>query len=98
VAAAFDEVLGATQSLSGNPGMTGRLTVSYRKPTPLHAELRFEGRLERVEGRKIFTRGELWAGDVMCAEAEGLFISIDPGRFAAMRDERDERQRGGPTS
>ena len=35
VAAAFDEVLGSTQSLSGSPGMTGRLTVHYRKPTPL---------------------------------------------------------------
>ena len=36
VAAAFDEVLGSTQSLSGSPGMTGRLTVHYRKPTPLN--------------------------------------------------------------
>ena len=32
VAAAFDEVLGSTQSLSGEPGMTGRLTVNYRSP------------------------------------------------------------------
>lgn len=92
VAAAFDEVLGSTQSLSGSPGMTGRLTVSYRKPTPLGVELQFEGRLESVDGRKILTRGELWAGDVLCAEAEGLFISIDPGKFAAMKAERDERQ------
>ena len=92
VAAAFDEVLGSTQSLSGSPGMTGRLTVSYRKPTPLGVELQFEGRLESVDGRKILTRGELWAGEVLCAEAEGLFISIDPGKFAAMKAERDERQ------
>ena len=95
VAAAFDEVLGSTQSLSGSPGMTGRLTVHYRKPTPLETELRFEGRLERVDGRKIFTRGELWAGDVLCAEAEGLFISIDVTKFADMRAERDQRQAEG---
>ena len=80
MAAAFDEVLGSTQSLSGSPGMTGRLTVSYRSPTPLETELRFVGWLERVEGRKIFTQGELWAGDRLCAEAEGLFISIQPGQ------------------
>ena len=43
VAAAFDEVLGSTQSLSGSPGMTGRLTVNYRSPTPLETELRFVG-------------------------------------------------------
>ena len=89
IAAAFDEVLGSTQSLAGNPGMTGRLTIHYRKPTPLQVELAFVGWIERVDGRKIFTKGELRAGDVLCAEAEGLFISIDFGRFSEMKAERD---------
>jgi acyl-coenzyme A thioesterase PaaI-like protein len=89
IAAAFDEVLGSTQSLSGSPGMTGRLTVHYRSPTPLHVELRFEGRLESVSGRKILTKGELRAGDVLCAEAEGLFISIDFAKFAELKARRD---------
>jgi len=92
VAAAFDEVLGSTQSLSGSPGMTARLTVNYRKPTPLGVPLTFEGRLEAVDGRKIYTRGELYAGDVLCAEAEGLFVSIAPGAFAALKAQRDEQQ------
>ena len=91
VAAAFDEVLGSTQSLSGTPGMTGRLTVHYRSPTPLHAELLFVGTLESVRGRKILTRGELWHGDVLCAEAEALFISIDFSRFAELKAQRDAR-------
>jgi acyl-coenzyme A thioesterase PaaI-like protein len=95
VAAAFDEVLGSTQSLSGSPGMTGRLTVSYRSPTPLETDLRFIGWLERVDGRKIFTRGELWADDRLCAEAEGLFISIRAGQFADLKAERDRRQAAG---
>lgn len=90
VAGAFDEVLGATQSLSGQPGMTGRLTVNYRSPTPLHAELHFIGTLVKVEGRKIFTEGQLFAGDRLCAEAEGLFISIDPGKFLELKRQRDE--------
>ncbi len=77
IAAAFDEVLGMTQSLSGQPGMTGTLTVRYRKPTPLHAELRFEGELLRREGRKIFTEGRLYHGEQLTAEAEATFISVD---------------------
>ncbi|MDP1821401.1 MAG: PaaI family thioesterase [Acidimicrobiales bacterium] len=101
IAAAFDEVLGCTQSLSGSPGMTGRLTVNYRSPTPLHTELRFEGSLERVDGRKIFTLGQLWAGDTLCAEAEGLFISMEGTRFADLKEQRDLRRRAqgldGPT-
>lgn len=93
IAAAFDEVLGSTQSLSGAPGMTGRLTVHYRSPTPLHTELTFEGTLDRVDGRKIHTSGRLRAGEVLCAEAEGLFISIDFSKFAELKAKRDELQR-----
>jgi acyl-coenzyme A thioesterase PaaI-like protein len=81
VAAAFDEVLGMAQSLAKQPGMTGRLVVHYRKPTPLNRELRFRGQVDRVEGRKIFTSGTLHAGDDLCAEAEGLFISVDFSRL-----------------
>lgn len=96
IAAAFDEVLGSTQSLSGSPGMTGRLTVHYRSPTPLHAPLRFEGTLERVDGRKIHTIGKLYAGDRLCAEAEGLFISINFSKFAELKAQRDRRAQETP--
>ena len=81
VAAAFDEVLGYVQSLTGNPGFTGTLTTRYRTPTPLHEELRFEAWVDRVEGRKIFASGTLHAGDRLCAEADAIFISIDPTRY-----------------
>lgn len=92
VAAAFDEVLGAAQSLSGQPGMTGRLTVHYRSPTPLHGELRFTGVFDRVEGRKIFTSGTVHAGERLCAEAEALFVSIDFKRFAELKAAREEQR------
>ena len=92
VAGAFDELLGATQSLSGAPGMTGTLTVRYRSPTPLHTELRFVGELARVEGRKIFTVGTLHAGDRLCAEAEGIFITLKPEMWSTLLDQRDRAE------
>ena len=91
IAAAFDEVLGSAQSLSAQPGMTGRLTVNYRSPTPLHEEVTIRGTFDRLEGRKIFTTGTMHAGSVLCAEAEGLFISIDITRFADLKAARQER-------
>jgi acyl-coenzyme A thioesterase PaaI-like protein len=91
IAAAFDEVLGSAQSLGGRPGMTGRLTVHYRSPTPLHTKLGFEARLVDVSGRKTRVHGTLHAGERLCAEAEGLFIAIDFGKFAQLRAERDDR-------
>ena len=81
IAAGFDEVLGFAQAQSGRPGMTGRLTIHYRSPTPLFREVRFVGRLDHVEGRKIFASARLTAGDTLCAEAEGLLISMKPEVF-----------------
>ena len=97
IAAIFDEVLGFAQALSGAPGMTGKLEITYRAPTPLHTPLRVAGRFERIDGRKIFTTGTIHAGDRLCAEAKGLFISVRPERFGALDRLRDEHQgRTGP--
>lgn len=76
IAAAFDEVLGVAQSLSGNPGMTVNLAIDYRSPTPLYQPLVFRGRIKQVDGRKISTIGTLHHGDTLCAEASALFISM----------------------
>ena len=88
VAAAFDEVLGFVQSLGGNPGFTGTLTIKYRSPTPLHTELRFSCDLAGVEGRKTFCTGQLHAGDTLCAEAEAIFVKAKPGKLEALQHKR----------
>ncbi|HEY6132095.1 MAG TPA: PaaI family thioesterase [Halioglobus sp.] len=74
VAAIFDQFLGIAQVLSGQPGMTGYLHVNYHKRTPLNTELKLEGRLVKVEGRKNIMRGEMYANGIMTASAEGLFV------------------------
>ena len=91
VAAAFDELLGLTQTIGGNPGMTGRLIVHYRSPTPLRTELRLEGWIDRVEGRKTICRGTIHAGDRLCAESEGLFVALDHTRFEQLLAERNRQ-------
>lgn len=91
LAAAFDELLGMACIFSGNPGMTGTLEIRYRSPTPVRTELRFEGRLDRVEGRRIMTSGSVWAGEVLCAESTGVFISIDVGKFQELNEQRRRR-------
>jgi len=92
VAAAFDEVLGFVQSTTGQPGMTGTLKIRYRKPTPLDTDLRFEATVQRVEGRKIFAEGRLYAEDVMTAEAEGVFISVDLAKMLLLVEAQKSRR------
>ena len=93
IAAGFDEVLGFAQALTGRPGMTARLEVQYRSPTPLHQPLRYEGRIDRVEGRKIFAVGTLHHGDTLCAEAQALFVSMNPEVFQRLMQAREEPTR-----
>ncbi len=88
IAAGFDEILGLAQACSGRPGMTGNLNISYRSPTPLGREVRYVGRLDRVEGRKIYTSATLSCDDTLCAEAEGLFITLKSELFAGLLRQR----------
>lgn len=76
VASFFDQILGYHTLELGLPAMTARLTVEYRRPTPLFRELRFEVRIEGVEGRKIEVDSALVdaADGTTYAQAEGLFV------------------------
>lgn len=76
VAATLDELLGIVNVMQGQGAMTGTLTIKYRAPTPLFEEIRLEGRHAGVEGRKVYAKGSMWHGDVLLAEAEGVFILI----------------------
>lgn len=73
----FDEVLGRAAAASERPRVrTAYLHVDFRALTPLDTRLEVRGWLDRVEGRKCFVRGELRHGEVVCAEAEGLFVAL----------------------
>lgn len=96
VASVLDEALGMASAFWGGPSMTGQLTTRYRKPTPINTPLRLEARLDRTEGRKVYTSGEVYAGDLLVAEATGIFISIGLGKFAELRDAKLEREKQAP--
>lgn len=74
IAASFDELLGSANLVQNAGGMTGTLTVRYREPTPIGKPILLEGWVDRREGRKVFTRGEMRHEGRVTAEAEGIFI------------------------
>ena len=93
VAAAFDEVLGSTQSLSGSPGHDR----AAHRPLP-QPDARCRPSCGSWAGSRTSTAARSSPGascgpaTCLCAEAEGLFISIDLSKFAdAARPERDRR-------
>lgn len=76
----FDEVLGraAATAIPDQRLRTAYLKTDFRALTPLDTRLEVRGWLDRQEGRKYFVRGELRHGDVVCADAEGLFVALKP--------------------
>lgn len=69
----FDQLAGEAATAGGAPGMTGTLTLRYRRGTPL-GPLHGEATLQRVDGRKAYVSGFISDADGPTVEAEGLFI------------------------
>ena len=77
----FDELLGRLANTGGRSiSRTAYLHVNFRSITPIGTELRVEARFDREEGRKRFLVGSLYDGDTLCADAEGLFVTLLPGQ------------------
>jgi acyl-coenzyme A thioesterase PaaI-like protein len=77
----FDEVLGRLAQSGGRPpSRTAYLHTDFRSITPIGPKLALRAWIVSEEGRKRVLRATLHHGDVLCAEAEGLFVALRPGQ------------------
>ena len=63
------------------PGLTGSLSVRFRKAMPLYREIRYEGWIDKVEPRKTLVAGHAHADDELIAEGHGVFVAIPERRL-----------------
>ena len=90
IALVFDEMLGAANIAAGQPGMTGTLTIRYRRPTPLRTPLRLEARFVGARRPQDHHRRARSTTATSCtAEAEGIFIELVPERFIEIGEPTD---------
>ena len=75
VIAAFDDLLGIAQAVTGQPGFTGTLSVRLVGRTPLNQRIDYEAGVESVSGRKVMMWGRSSCGGALLAEAAGIFIA-----------------------
>jgi acyl-coenzyme A thioesterase PaaI-like protein len=80
VAAAFDDLMGSAQTLSGLAGYTGTLTVRMVRPTPLLRRIDYRAGVSRVDGRKIYVWGTAKCDGALLGEADIVFIAPREGR------------------
>ncbi len=86
IAELLDEMLGAANIVADHAAMTGTLTVRYCKPTPLNTDLRIEARFVEQGGRKIHAWAGIYHGEVLTAEANGIFIEVRPKQMLAIAE------------
>jgi acyl-coenzyme A thioesterase PaaI-like protein len=77
LAATFDIILSAANSVAGSNGPTVRLNLHYRRPTLIGEEARFEGWVTEVTQRRVFSLGRIVQGGIVTVEAEGEFAIFD---------------------
>lgn len=93
LAAILDQMLGSAAEHSGHPGMTGTLTIRYRRGTPL-GKIRAEAGLDRVEGVKSIASGRILTSEGVTVEAEGVFILPRWARGGESTDQRLHKSLG----
>ncbi|MDP2288500.1 MAG: PaaI family thioesterase [Actinomycetota bacterium] len=75
----MDQVLGRVANHGRPICRTAYLNIDFRQVTPIDKDLRIEGFIERIEGRKRYVYGAMYDEDLLMIEAHGLFIELKPG-------------------
>lgn len=84
----FDQILAIACTCQGMAGPTAYLNIGFKQPTPLNKPLRFEAKIDRIEGNKVFVTGRCFNNDILLSTAEALFI------YMAMPLNKDDLSRG----
>jgi acyl-coenzyme A thioesterase PaaI-like protein len=90
VASLLDDALGRTRHLTGRNCVTGSLNITYKRPTPINADLVVKARIEEILERKFRVTGEIIYDSQITASAEAVFVFLDDKKFNALvSDARD---------
>ena len=75
LAAVLDEAMGSACFAIGRPGLSATITVDYKAPVPLGAEVLLRGQVTKTEGRKTYTYAKIVLPDgSIAAESTGIFV------------------------
>lgn len=63
--------------------VTGNLGIKFIKPTPMGVPLQLRARVEGEPGRKTRVICEIYAGDLLTAVGDSVFVRVDASQLAA---------------
>jgi acyl-coenzyme A thioesterase PaaI-like protein len=72
----IDHAMGYVATRPERAAMTVRLSLRFRRPTPLGVQLAISVRLDRIEGRKLHLSATIATSDEVTVEAEAIFLIL----------------------
>jgi acyl-CoA thioesterase FadM len=60
------------------------LNITYKRPTPLNADLLVNARIDEIHERKFIVSGEITYDGEVTASAVGVFVFLDTEKFNAL--------------
>ena len=86
MAAALDEAMGAVCWMNDHRVVAATITVKFMAMLKIESETILEAQVDRVEGRKVYTRAALISPEGQrVTESDGLFIILKDEALRAMR-------------
>jgi len=76
VSSLLDELMAYAAFTVYKSGVTGEMTVKFKKPVPTGKKIRIEGKIESNKGRIIFTSAKILFEDAVMAESSGKMVMI----------------------
>jgi acyl-coenzyme A thioesterase PaaI-like protein len=64
--------------------VTGQLTITYLKPTPIGVELVIRAHVKELSTRKAIISSSVYAGDIECARGEVVAVRVSARQISAL--------------
>lgn len=87
-AAMFDDLFGFVLVRILVPAVTRDLTIHYRRPVRLDEPCSVEAHVARRHGRELHMVATLEQRDRVAAEADAVFVEVDPARLLSPPEDR----------
>jgi acyl-coenzyme A thioesterase PaaI-like protein len=84
IALLVDHAMGCVANQADRPAMTVRLTLRYRRPTPIEVPLTVSVRIDRIDRRQVHLSATVATPDEVTVEAEGVFLVLTTENLGAV--------------
>lgn len=91
ISAAVDEGMGYLLWLVMSPAVTAHLEIDYRRPLPVGSTLELTGKVDKMEGRKIFASMHGHVDGELVVEAKALYLKVGVEHFVPHAERIGER-------